>query len=134
MEGYHPWNFHPPVFSELGSADFWGLYFADSGISTSHENRMVQSYLETDVQSDNNQPDETPTPGPPEGPSGSAPGEQPTEGSMSAPPRPPRKPKSKTLRPEDWAPLKDRVLQLLKDHSLAEVRQSIHAEFGFDAT
>jgi len=143
MERYDPWNFNLPDFSELGLADSWEFGLADcwtfgladsSAGSSSNENLTVQPYLEPNVQDENNQQDQAPTPGPPEGPSVYAPGEKPTEGSMPTPPRPPRKLKSRTLRQEDWAPFKDRVLQLLKDSSLNEVRRTILTESGFDAT
>jgi hypothetical protein len=48
--------------------------------------------------------------------------------------RPPVRKKSKTLREKDWDPVKTRVLELLKDNTLAEVRRLILSEPGFDAT
>ncbi|KAB5585674.1 hypothetical protein GE09DRAFT_33710 [Coniochaeta sp. 2T2.1] len=59
-----------------------------------------------------------------------------SEGSMAAPPHPTKKARTKapTLRDSDWTPLKDRILELLKDNTLKEVKKMISQETGFEAT
>lgn len=107
MDVYHPWNFIPLEYTQLSLADFDGST-NDGRLSTPRFD------FESDVgDGDDEQHDDSP-PVPSPGPTGITP-ERDVTGGMSAPPRPTRKPKSRTLRDQDWAPLKDRVLQLLKE-------------------
>ena len=57
-------------------------------------------------------------------------------GLMTAPllPRNKARTKAPTLRESDWAPVKDRVLELLKVNTLSAVRDIVAEEIGFQAT
>jgi hypothetical protein len=53
---------------------------------------------------------------------------------LMPPPPKARKKKAPTLRESDWAPCKDRVLELyISGTTLNKVKETIEAEFGFHA-
>jgi hypothetical protein len=126
MDGYHPWNFIP--------LDHTDLNFANPDISATEGRISTPSFdFESDVDNVGYYEDDLST-------TVHSPGRITASTmetwpiSMAAPTRPLRKQKARTLREEDWAPVKARVLELLKDKTLSEVRVRIHAELGFEAT
>jgi hypothetical protein len=126
MEDYHPWNFVP---LDINLDDF-DTFTVNSQVNTprfgfgseasdNDENQLARVSARVaspaspdDVTGGNNVPDV----------------------SMPAPPLLGRKPKARTLREADWAPVKSRVLELLKDNTLTGVKELIRVELGFEAT
>ncbi|KAH8906654.1 hypothetical protein BR93DRAFT_627353 [Coniochaeta sp. PMI_546] len=103
-------------------------------VSTIEERLSTPRFdFESDVGNDHPSQDDVLEPIASVGPINSPPTEQPSAEFM-APSRPMRKPKARTLRNEDWAPVKNRVVELLKEKPLGEVRSMIFTEFGFQAT
>lgn len=127
MDGYHPWNFIPLDYTDLNFANL----IASPLDGALHTPRFEsESVADSDGHFDNELPDPVRSPAAASSPTIDA---TLTE-SMASPPRPIRKKKARTLREEDWAPVKERVLELLKDNSLRDVRGIILAEVGFEAT
>lgn len=126
MDGFHPWNFLPLEYTELNLLDL--------DASTIEERLSTPRFdFESDVGNDHPSQDDVLEPIASAGPINSPPTKQPSAECM-APSRPMRKPKARTLHNEDWAPVKNRVVELLKEKPLGEVRSMIFTEFGFQAT
>ncbi|OIW27887.1 hypothetical protein CONLIGDRAFT_705860 [Coniochaeta ligniaria NRRL 30616] len=130
MDAHHPWNMIPlPDHTDLNLAEI-DVFTIDGIFSTPRlDNESELGY------SDHHENDlSTPVPSPV--PTDTSTTKETWAETTMAPPPLNRRPKARTLRNEDWAPVKDRVLELRKDKRkrLREVKEMILTEFGFEAT
>lgn len=132
---YHPWNFFPPDDSDLNSIDFGASPLSISTPRLGFELHFSNADHQYQVSSptDNGQMTKQNITSAP-GLTSTSRDDQISAGSMATPLPSTRKPKSRTLRENDWNPVKHRVIELLKDKPLSEVMGAVTSEFGFQAT